>query len=710
VITAVNPKVRSRLLMVIAGLCVCEVLAYLVATRLVSAGGSSGRLLGDVIYPMMEVVAVTLLGLAARHASGRRRWFFALAAVSTVFGLCADVTWAMLELVLHRYPTPSLADVFYLSGLLMLVPVLWVGFGFGSRGQRVRALLDALMWLVVLVYVAVKLVIEPQLDGGLLSAADKIALAETLLAVVAGIWVAGALMVTRKRLPLGMKLVTLGIAAQAASWLVYSYVFTVSGSPDGSWVLTGWQATWALLIVGAVTELMGDVTDVSDERASSGLSVWVTTIGVTVLLALIAVLSNGETVSLVSLGAALIGVLIVVTRLHVALSDRQQLAAQMRAMAETDSLTGISNRRVFDARLITTAHQAVHDGQTVGVLTIDIDHFKAINDGYGHPFGDRVLQQFTNRLAAVIRPSDTLSRMGGEEFAVLAPGVTIEAIGALAERCRRAICSDAIVVDDVSIPVTISVGAACMPGHAQHTDELLRVADRALYEAKIRGRNAVHVGYAGSPQRSIPIPETGTVAWLEALADRLDSEQALQEHSVAMIDIAARLCGRLGVSITERRLCLAAARLHDIGKVGTPLHILTKPAPLTTAETIIMRDHVRTGVELLLACPETRDIALIVGEHHERIDGKGYPNGKRGDQISIGAQIISVADAWTAMLSDRAYRTALSVAEAREEMLHGAGTQFEGTIVAALLDIVDQPDRIRFRRHAAAALSDVTPG
>jgi diguanylate cyclase (GGDEF)-like protein/putative nucleotidyltransferase with HDIG domain len=685
--------------MVVASLCAIEVLGYLVATQLVSHSGTSGKVLDNFVYPMMEAAAVVLLGLAARHASGRRRAFYTLAAVSTLAGLCADITWVTLVLVVHRYPTPSLADVFYLIGLLMLGPVLWVGFGFGSRGQRIRALLDALMWLVVLGYVAVTLVIEPQLGGGLLSGADKVALAETLLAVLAGIWVAGGLMVADRRLPLGMKLVALGIAAQAASWLVYSYVFTVNASQDGSWVLTGWQVTWSLLIVGAVAELTGVGAQVSEERQSRGLSVWVTTVGVIVLLSLIVVLSSGGTVSLVAICAALFGVLIVVTRLHVALSDRQQLAGQMQTMAETDALTGISNRRVFDARLAMSADEAVRSAQTVGVLTIDIDHFKAINDGYGHPLGDRVLQQIANRLAGVIRPSDTLSRMGGEEFAVLALGVTIESIAALAERCRHAVSFEPVTVDGVSIQVTISVGAACMPGHAQHTDELLRVADRALYEAKTAGRNAVHVGYAGSPQRSITISETGTVAWLEALADRLDGEQALQEHSVAMIDIAARLCARLGVSVAERRLCLSAARLHDIGKVGTPLHILIKPGQLTTAEMIIMRDHVRTGVELLRACPETRDIAPIVGEHHERIDGKGYPNGKRGDEISIAAQIISVADAWTAMLSDRAYRTALPIAEAREEMLRGAGTQFEGSIVAALLDIVDQPDYVR--RHSA---------
>jgi two-component system cell cycle response regulator len=703
VIAAVMPKARPRLLRVVAGLCAVEVLGYLVATRLVSPNGTSGQLLGDVLYPVMEAAAVVLLALAAHHATGRRRAFYALVAVSTAFGLCGDITWALLVLVIHRYPTPSLVDVFYLCGLLMLGPVLWVGFGFGSRGQRVRALLDALMWLVVLIYVAVTVLIVPQLSGGLLSAADKVALAETLLAVVAGIWVAGVFMMGQRRIPLGMKLVTLGIAAQAASWVVYSYIYTVSPVQDGSWVLTGWQATWALLILGAVAELTGDGSDRSRQRASRGLSVWVTTVGVVVLLGLILLLSPGVNVDLVAVTAALVGFAIVVTRLHVSLSDREQLADEMQTMAETDALTGIPNRRVFDARLTAAADRAAQRGETVGVITIDIDRFKAINDGYGHPLGDLVLQQVAARLAKVVRPSDTLSRMGGEEFAVLAPGITMTSIGELAERCRHAVCAYAVSVEGVSIPVTISVGAACMPGHAQHADELLRVADRALYEAKANGRNVVHVGFAGSPQRSIPIPETGAVGWLELLADRLDSEQALQEHSIAMVELAALLCTRTGVSVSVRRRCLTAARLHDVGKVATPLHILTKPGPLTTAETIIMRDHVRAGAEILAACTETRDIAAIVGEHHERIDGSGYPYGKRGNEISIEAQIISVADAWTAMLSDRPYRAALSTDEARKQLLDGAGTQFEGSIVAALLDIVDHPDHVQVRSPALAA-------
>jgi len=681
--------VRPRLVVLVSILCGFEVLAYSAATRMVSAGGMSGKILGDLVYPITELVAVVLLALAARHACGKRRAFFVLVALSTAMGLCGDITWAELVLVSHRYPTPSPTDAFYIVGLAMLGIALWVGFG--SPFGRFRELLDGSMWLVVLAYTALTLVIDPQIPAGALTDADVMALAETVLAVVAGIWVIGALMVT-PRLPVGVRLVALGIVMQAASWVVYAYVFTVRAVQDGSWVLTGWQATWALLIVGAVCELTGSDDDFRADEEASTSSVWVTTIGVIVLLGLIAVLSPAVSVDLVAISAGVVGVLIVLVRLHVSLAERQRLAAQLQTLAETDALTGIPNRRLFDAMLVAVADRGLDDGHPVGVLVIDVDRFKAVNDGYGHPVGDRVLQQVVRRLVGAVRPSDTLSRLGGEEFAVLATGVTIESISTLAERCRYAVSSEPITVDGVAIPVTISIGAACMPGHAKHTDELLRVADRALYEAKNRGRNRVHIGYARSPQRSIPIPATDVVECLEALADKLDSEQALQEHSIAMIDIAARLCKHMGVSVAQRRRCLAAARLHDIGKVGTPLHILTKPGPLTIAETIIMRDHVRTGVEILLALPETRDIARIVGQHHERVDGNGYPNGIRGADITIEAQIIAVADAWTAMLADRPYRQARSTTAARQEMLNGAGTQFEASIVAALLDLLDQPD------------------
>ena len=408
-------------------------------------------------------------------------------------------------------------------------------------------------------------------------------------------------------------------------------------------------------------------------------------------------------------------VVIVVLRLHLMTRERGRIARTMRLLATTDDLTGVPNRRVFSERLAVAVEDAVAGGPSVGLLMIDVDRFKLLNDGYGHPVGDDVLRQASARIAAAIRPGDTFARIGGEEFALLAPHATPEALVEIAERCRRVIAEAPFVVGEASIAVTISAGGACAPAHARHADELTRIADRRLYEAKDAGRNRVHLGLGGAPQVSVPMLASGIVEHFERLADHLDDEQAAQEHSTAMLRLSARLCEMLGVTVAQRRRCLAAARLHDIGKVGTPLHILRKPGPLTADELAIMRDHVRVGVELLEASPETHELAGIVGEHHERFDGGGYPAAKRGRRISIEARIIAVADAWTAMLADRPYRQALPHEQAVEELRRGAGSQFDPDVVTALLGVPRlRRSGARSRRPAPGRLthapSGVSPG
>lgn len=331
---------------------------------------------------------------------------------------------------------------------------------------------------------------------------------------------------------------------------------------------------------------------------------------------------------------------------------------------------------------------------------IDLDHFKTVNDGYGHSVGDEVLREAGARVGAAVRPGDTVARLGGEEFVVLAPGVNGDKLGLVAERCRAAISDRPFAVGEALISVTASVGGASLPEHARHADELVTAADHAMYQAKQSGRNGTHVGPASAPQRKIPL-DTAVVAYLQRLADRLDGEQAAQEHSLAMVDVAARLAEMVGLTVDQRRRCLAAARLHDVGKVGVPPAILTKPGALTAAEWEIMREHVRVGADLLAACDQTRDIAPIVGDHHEWYDGSGYPHGKRGDQIALEARVISVADAWTAMLADRPYRRALSEDAARQQLLGGCGSQFDPQIVSAFLRLLERDDPADRQRPAA---------
>lgn len=165
------------------------------------------------------------------------------------------------------------------------------------------------------------------------------------------------------------------------------------------------------------------------------------------------------------------------------------VAAQRRA-ADTDALTGVRNRRFFEDHLVTECRRAARAGYDIGLLMIDIDHFKRINDTYGHPGGDRVLRELAQRLASGARAGALLARYGGEEFIALLPHITPDELPLIAERTRQAIADLPIAVSDQTlITVTASVGAASAPGPAADPAELLRAADEALYAAKSAGRN-----------------------------------------------------------------------------------------------------------------------------------------------------------------------------------------------------------------------------
>jgi diguanylate cyclase (GGDEF)-like protein len=663
---------RARL--VFAGVCAglaVWVAAYLAATRLVDAGGTSGTVLGDLVYPQLEALATVVLVWAGRRASGPTRRFCWSMAASTFLGLCGDVTWAVLVLVVHEPPAPSLADVFYIGSVLAIFPALLAQFG--SPLRRWRQTLDSSMVVLLIVYAAFAFVLRPQIDAGL-STEILATVVETFLILVAGTWAVFASLTVDRRLPYGVRVILAGTVVQAASWLAYAYAVSVRGVEDGSWLYAGWQASWAMVVAGCAALLLG-----FERRGTARLwstSTWVGTGVVTGLIVVTVAESTAIRTAPVRVLAALAGLALLLLRLQLTVRDRGRLASEMHALAETDALTGVANRRAFEERLAEAAREAER-GAAFGLLVIDVDHFKTVNDGYGHPFGDEVLVQVTRRLAGCLRPADVLARLGGEEFGVVAHGVTDGELPELAERCRRAVGTVPIEVDGTHVQVTVSVGGACMPDHAATKADLVRIADRALYEAKEAGRNRVHVGLRTSPQVEIPIPETGVLRSLEALADRYAGEGG--DRSI--VDVAHRLCRELGVTVAERRRCLAAARLRDVGKIGVPPEVLAQRGPLTAAEERLARDHVRVGVELLAALPETRELAPIVAEHHERFDGLGYPAGTAGEAISIEARIIAVAEAWIAA-------GGISHPEALPRVARRSGRELDPGIVAALQVLV----------------------
>ncbi len=337
---------------------------------------------------------------------------------------------------------------------------------------------------------------------------------------------------------------------------------------------------------------------------------------------------------------------------------------------------------------------------------LDLDHFKALNDGYGHPAGDALLQEFATLVRTHLRGMDTVGRWGGEEFVVLLPETDIEGGLAAAERIRAAVAAHTFAVGG-GIRLTCSVGTATYPCDSEERDGLITAADRAMYGAKKLGRNqvrpasdpallALDTDKLGSREDAALV---GTVEALIALIEARDHYTG--EHTFRVSVLTTRLALALGLDTSEAYMLGLAGRLHDVGKVAIPDAVLQKPAArLTEEEQALMRRHTIVGGDVVSRVPSLRAIAPLIRAHHEQWNGSGYPDGLTGEQIPLGARIVAVADAYEAMTTDRPYQQAHDEAWALAELRRCAGTQFDPMIVEVL-------ERVLSVARAPAALAEV---
>jgi diguanylate cyclase (GGDEF)-like protein/putative nucleotidyltransferase with HDIG domain len=366
---------------------------------------------------------------------------------------------------------------------------------------------------------------------------------------------------------------------------------------------------------------------------------------------------------------------------------QRAIVRALRAMrlALTDPLTGLGNHRHFHERLERELQHANERNLSLTLCFVDVDDFKRINDRFGHPAGDRVLSQ----LAARLRQTGEAFRLGGDEFALLLPGygesAALTAASSVVERIA------ALDLEQVG-PVTVSAGVAISPQHAADRDELIRLADSALYWAKEYGKNRVRAyrpdvielaelkRLASGPDRAARFRAAAS------LARAVDARDVYTgSHSQRVAELAARTARRLGLPDEEVELTRLAASLHDLGKLAIPEEILRKPGPLTEPERIVLERHPQIGFRMLESLG-VDPVADWVLHHHERWDGSGYPDGLSGEGIPLGARIIFVADAYDAMISERVYRRRVSPEEAIAELDRCAGTQFDPSVVAALAE------------------------
>jgi diguanylate cyclase (GGDEF)-like protein/putative nucleotidyltransferase with HDIG domain len=372
--------------------------------------------------------------------------------------------------------------------------------------------------------------------------------------------------------------------------------------------------------------------------------------------------------------------------LAIALYQRSTYRA-LRAMrlALTDPLTNLGNHRHFHERLQRELAIAEEKNQPLSLCLVDIDDFKRINDRFGHPAGDGVLGQVGKRL----RQGGEAFRLGGDEFAVLMPAMN----------GQQAFTGASSIVDRVAAldlehigPITVSAGLATFPVQGVGRDELIRLADSALYWAKEHGKNQVRAyrpdvvelaelrRLAAGPDRAARYRAAAS------LAKAVDARDAYTgSHSERVGELAAKIASRMGADPELIELIRLAGSLHDLGKLAIPEEILRKPAPLTEAERLVLERHPQIGFRMLESLG-VDPVADWVLHHHERWDGTGYPEGLPADRIPLGARIIFVADAYDAMTSDRVYRRKLSTQDALAELQRCAATQFDPEVVAAFVE------------------------
>ena len=365
-----------------------------------------------------------------------------------------------------------------------------------------------------------------------------------------------------------------------------------------------------------------------------------------------------------------------------------------RRAARTDSLTGLLERRFLLEQLTDVLQVAVWTRQDVGLLMLDLDGFKRINDSFGNVFGDIVLRQLAKVISETVGPGRLSSRWGGEEFVVVVPGCAgPHELRTLAETLRRAIADEPHEVD--SIRVTASIGAAlASQSGARGPEALLQGAETALAATKRTGRNRVLL--ATDSATLVPLtaaPDLNDVARALAGAASL-REGVSDEHMTEVALLSAEIARRLHLDQETEARTRLGAWLHDVGKVAVSESILLKPGPLDAAETEAMRRHAELGADFIKGLPGLQVAERGVRYHHEAWDGSGYPEGLNATRIPIEARIIAAADTFSAVTQDRCYQAGRSPELAAAELIGDAGSRLDPAVVGVLIQILVDTGRI----------------
>lgn len=402
--------------------------------------------------------------------------------------------------------------------------------------------------------------------------------------------------------------------------------------------------------------------------------------------------------------------------------QNKELSNKVLLNTHTDALTNLNNHRKFQEILALELDKAKRTDTKTSVVIFDINNISQINKDFGPAKGDEIIKLVSDKIKQNIRSNDTAARYGGDEIAIVLPDTNSADAKYLSEYLTYTL--SCCLVDGVG-PIKVSVGIATYPDSTKDQEKLLILAEQAMYISKSKGyKNGMSTivcsndfdfwdDMALSSFASVIAKRHSQIGinFDEELVNKFHNEEIFSQnhllevvtslasaidakdeytkgHSSSVSRYAEALARSLNLPEKDVERIKLGAILHDIGKIGIPENVLKKPSKLNDEEWEIMKQHPTIGAEKVLLPNESlHDLIPIVKYHHEHWDGSGYPEKLKGDEIPLAARIVSVADAYHALISDRPYRKGLSVEKACEILKLGSGIQWDKRLVDEFINI-----------------------
>ncbi|MCH7592295.1 MAG: HD domain-containing protein [Planctomycetes bacterium] len=357
-------------------------------------------------------------------------------------------------------------------------------------------------------------------------------------------------------------------------------------------------------------------------------------------------------------------------------------------------------------------------GLPLSIVMLDFNRAPDATAAPKKPLGEDLACRLASILGSVCGDRDFVSRRSSDRssrladrFVIAMPESGSGEARALIDRCRQAMTADPVLVGQRGLDITLTAGIADSTlGFIETQQQLIQRAEMAVEQAKQRGDGQIVVWrdlcrMEPFPQESRRLTRDGVSHWVKHLRQQIrstcvESTRALvaaveakdhytEAHSLTVAAYAEAVGKRMDMPAQAVETLRDAALLHDVGKIGIPDAILTKPGPLTEEEFVIIKKHPALALDILRHISFLTDERPFILHHHERFDGQGYPHGLTGGQIPIGARILAVTDALDTMLSPRTYKKPYSLEQAKKELIRHAGKQFDPDIVNVTLGWLD---------------------